>query len=64
MHLHLLCKVLLAAVAPALLVPGLVYAGAPPLAVGGLLVLQASLVCVLEEKLYVPSHEDFAGKTP
>lgn len=43
-HLHLLCKLALAALLPALMVPGLVYARAPPMAVGTLLVLQVGLV--------------------
>ncbi len=55
--LQLLCKLLLAALVPAVLVPGLAAARAPRLAIGALLMLQASLLCVLEEKLYASSHQ-------
>jgi len=58
LHLRLLCKLALAALLPALMVPGLVYAHAPPMATGALLVLQASLVCVCEEALFVGSQSD------
>ncbi len=39
-HLHTLCKLVLSALVPALLVPGLVTSHAPPSATGALLVFQ------------------------
>jgi len=62
LHLHIVCRLVLAALVPALMVPGLVQAKASKLAISTLLMLQASLICVLEEKLYAPSHADFAGE--
>lgn len=61
-HLHTLCKLLLIALVPALLVPGLVVAQAPRHLIGALLMLQASLLCVLEERLYAPSNSDSASQ--
>lgn len=52
-HLHTLCKMALAAVLPALLVPGLVLAGVGHQVVGVLLLIQAELLCVMEEQMYV-----------
>lgn len=46
------CHLALAALAPALAVPGLVIARAGRGAVGALLFVQAELVCILEEQLY------------
>jgi hypothetical protein len=40
LHLHTLCKLALAALLPALMVPGLVYSGAPLTAVDALVMLQ------------------------
>eukprot|EP00798_Chlamydomonas_sp_ICE-L_P014360 gene14360-20357_t len=60
--LHLMCKLVLGATVPALLVPGLVHAQSSKTSIGLLLIFQASLICVLEDKLYCSSHEDFAGE--
>ncbi|MEW5297524.1 MAG: hypothetical protein WDW36_000729 [Sanguina aurantia] len=62
LHLHDLCKLVMAALVPALLVPGLVFAGASPGAVGALLMLQASLLCVMEEVLHSAGFEDGVGE--
>jgi hypothetical protein len=113
LHLHTACKLVLAALVPALLVPGLVSSHAPRAATGGLLVFQvrggapappacctrlcaappagalphppapapaaaaarpakpapcprrpsqALAISLLEEQLYVPSHQDLAGE--
>ncbi|GLC46128.1 hypothetical protein PLESTB_001193000 [Pleodorina starrii] len=63
MRLHTLCKLAVAALVPALTVPGLVIARVNPHIVGGLLVMQAVLVCVMEERLYAAGHEDGAPET-
>lgn len=57
-HLHTMCKLALAAFVPALLVPGMVFVRASKVAISALLVLQAVLVCSLEELLYVASQSD------
>ena len=62
MHLRSLCVLVLISLAPAVLVPGLVITRAPRLPLEALLVVQASLLCVLEEKLFTPSHEELAGE--
>ncbi|GFR52565.1 hypothetical protein Agub_g15155, partial [Astrephomene gubernaculifera] len=60
MRLHTLVKLVLAALVPALTVPGLVVAGASSHLVGGLLVLQGGLLCVMEERMYAAGHEEGA----
>ncbi|EFJ42255.1 hypothetical protein VOLCADRAFT_97706 [Volvox carteri f. nagariensis] len=74
MQLHTICKLALAALVPALTVPGLVIARPciipnPPVfpvlqmnahVVGGLLVMQAVLLCVMEERLYDAGNQDGA----
>ncbi len=52
MHLHTLCKLALAALVPALLLPGMVLARASRSAIGALMMVQAELLCVLEEQLF------------
>lgn len=62
-HLRSLCVLVLLALAPAVLVPGLVISGLPyRFLLEALLVGQASVLCVLEEKLFAPSHEELAGE--
>ncbi|KAF8058100.1 hypothetical protein HT031_005760 [Scenedesmus sp. PABB004] len=61
LHLHTLCKLALAALAPALLVPGLVLACAGRQLVGVLMLTQAELLAVLEEQLYGAHHHEDAG---
>uniref|UniRef100_A0A7S3R236 Uncharacterized protein n=1 Tax=Dunaliella tertiolecta TaxID=3047 RepID=A0A7S3R236_DUNTE len=63
LHLHTVCKLALAALLPALMVPGLMFSGAPRSALGGLLILQAGLVAFLEEQLFMPSQAEFPGET-
>ncbi len=45
MSLHSVCKLSLAALLPALMLPGLVYAGAPMTAVDALVALQVLPAC-------------------
>ncbi|KAG2447194.1 hypothetical protein HYH02_007936 [Chlamydomonas schloesseri] len=60
MRLHTLCKLAVAALVPALTVPGLVVARANAHIIGGLLVAQAVLISLMEEKLYAAGHEEGA----
>lgn len=61
MHLRTACALVLAAMAPAALLPGLLYSGAGRGVVGGLLVGQAGLLCLLEELLYSGNYEEVRG---
>ncbi|KAG2493679.1 hypothetical protein HYH03_008193 [Edaphochlamys debaryana] len=58
--LHTICKLAIAALVPALTVPGLIVARANGHLIGGLMVAQAVLVCLIEEKLFAAGHEDGA----
>ncbi|GLI61232.1 hypothetical protein VaNZ11_003532, partial [Volvox africanus] len=60
MRLHTICKLAVAALVPALTVPGLVIARVNAHIVGGLLVMQAVLFCVMEERLYAGGNTDGA----
>ncbi|EFN59471.1 expressed protein [Chlorella variabilis] len=57
-HLKLLCGLVVAAMAPAALAPGLLYSDAPKGALGAVLLAQAALVCWLEERLYAGDHQE------
>ncbi|KXZ48748.1 hypothetical protein GPECTOR_25g332 [Gonium pectorale] len=60
MRLHTICKLAVAALVPALTVPGLVVARASSALVGALLVAQAVMLCIMEDRLYTAGHEDGA----
>lgn len=60
-HLHTVCKLALAALLPALIVPGLVLAHMGRQFVGVLMLVQAELVCVLEEQMFGAHHHEEAG---
>lgn len=61
LRIHTACRLALAALVPALLVPGLIVAQAGRPAVGVLLFVQAELVCLLEEQLYSSSFLEGPG---
>lgn len=56
MHLRTLCVLLLVAAGPAFLLPGLVHVRGGRALVSPLLLIQAGLLCVLEEHLYAGDH--------
>ncbi|KAI8462777.1 MAG: hypothetical protein J3K34DRAFT_168086 [Monoraphidium minutum] len=58
------CRLALAALAPALAIPGLVIAQSGRAAVGVLLFVQAELVCILEEQLYSAAALEGPGAEP
>ncbi|KAJ9506464.1 hypothetical protein QJQ45_019460, partial [Haematococcus lacustris] len=62
-HLHTLCKLALAALLPALMLPGLVHAGAHIAAVELMVVAQSCLMLALEEQLFAPSHMDSSSQS-
>eukprot|EP00798_Chlamydomonas_sp_ICE-L_P021510 gene21510-28493_t len=62
MSLHNMCYQVLGGVLQALLIPGLVHAGASATTTTALLVIQALTIAPMEEQLYLVSHEDFAGE--
>ncbi|KAI3433444.1 hypothetical protein D9Q98_003258 [Chlorella vulgaris] len=57
-HLRALCCVVVAAMLPATLAPGLLHAAAPRSVLGAVLLVQAGLVCWLEERLYAGDHQE------
>ncbi|WIA13369.1 hypothetical protein OEZ85_006949 [Tetradesmus obliquus] len=60
-HLHTICKLALAALLPALIVPGLVLAQTGRQVVGVLMLAQAELLCVLEEQMFGAHHHEEPG---
>jgi hypothetical protein len=60
-HLHTICKLALAALLPALIVPGLVLAQTGRQVVGVLMLAQAELLCVLEEQMHGAHHHEEPG---
>ncbi|KAK9824524.1 hypothetical protein WJX72_011089 [[Myrmecia] bisecta] len=58
MPLRMLCKLLLAAMVPAALLPGLIASGASRSAVSALLLCQAVVMAALEEHLYAGDHAE------
>lgn len=60
-HLHTMCKLALAALLPALVIPGLALAHTGRQLVGVLMLVQAELVCVLEEQMYGAHHHEEPG---
>lgn len=60
-HLHTVCKLALAALLPALIIPGLVLAHVGRQFVGVLMLVQAELVCVLEEQMFGAHHHEEPG---
>lgn len=60
-HLHTICKLAMAALLPALIVPGLVLAQVGRQFVGVLMLAQAELLCVLEEQMFGAHHHEEPG---
>lgn len=60
-HLHTMCQLALAALLPAVVVPGLLLAGVGRQWVGLLMLVQAELLCVLEEQMYGAHHHEEPG---
>jgi hypothetical protein len=60
-HLRTMCQLALAALAPALIIPGLVLARAGRQWVGLLLLAQAEVLCVLEEQMFSAHHHEEPG---
>lgn len=56
--LHNLCILILTAMVPGVLIPGLVHAGIKGPYVSSLMVLQAALLAYIEEKLFAGDHEE------
>lgn len=52
MHVHTLCKLIVAAAVPSLLIPGFVRLQIRPALCAAALLLQATLVAVMEESMY------------
>eukprot|EP00879_Flechtneria_rotunda_P012843 GHRR01013409.1.p1 GENE.GHRR01013409.1~~GHRR01013409.1.p1 ORF type:complete len:1004 (+),score=317.90 GHRR01013409.1:346-3357(+) len=60
-HLHTVCKLAMAALLPALIVPGLVMNQTGRQLIGVLMLVQAELLCVLEEQMYGAHHHEEPG---
>lgn len=56
--LKTICVLVLAAMLPAAMLPGLLYSDSPKAALSTMLLLQAGLVAALEERLYSGDHEE------
>jgi hypothetical protein len=61
MHVRTLCELALAALAPALIIPGLLLEQAGRQWVGVLMLAQAELLAVLEEQMYGAHHHEEPG---
>lgn len=61
LHLQSMCQLAIAALLPAVVVPGLLLAGAGRQWVGVLMLVQAELLCVLEEQMYGAHHHEEPG---
>lgn len=61
MHLHTMCKLAFLALLPALFVPGMVVNRAYKSVIGALLLIQAELLCILEEQMFAAHHHEDPG---